>query len=77
MEGESIRMKNENITFKKEGEILEKKTDLMNNIKLKTFEKQWGKKFLKYLFEGWRKQTDLFIDTWSSLENTLNMRVKR
>lgn len=41
----------------------------MTNIRLKSFAKEWGKKMLKFAFKEWRSQTDIFIDTWTHLNN--------
>ena len=41
----------------------------MTNIRLKSFAKECGKKMLKFTFKEWRNQTDIFIDTWTQLNN--------
>ena len=39
----------------------------MTKLKLKSFEKAWGKKILKFSFEGWKKETQIFKVTWHNL----------
>jgi hypothetical protein len=41
----------------------------MTNIRLKSFEKEWAKKILKFTFREWRNQTDIFIGTWTKLNS--------
>ena len=46
-------MKEEVEFFKKEGEIHERKSDWMTNIKIKTFRKEWGRKIIGFAFSRW------------------------
>ena len=41
--------------FKNEGEIYERKSDWMTNIKIKTFRKEWGRKMQGFVFIKWIK----------------------
>jgi hypothetical protein len=49
----------------------------MTNIKLKSFSQAWGKKLLGFTFKYWREQTDIFISTWSALNERFSLRVKK
>ncbi len=74
---ESSRMRGENEANRREGERLEKKTDFMTGIKLKSFGLTWGKKLLGFAFKYWRQQTDLFVSTWGDLDKRFSQRIKR
>lgn len=45
----------------------------MVKLKLKSFNKTWNKKKLRYFFVAWRQQTDIFIDTWTNVDKSLSM----
>jgi hypothetical protein len=49
----------------------------MVNLKLKSFKKTQNKKKLSYLFEAWRQQTDIFIDTWTNINCILSINLLR
>lgn len=46
----------------------------MTNIKLKSFSKSWGKKLIAFVFKYWRKQTNIFIETWSKLDKKYHIK---
>jgi hypothetical protein len=41
----------------------------MTNIRLKSFAKEWGKKVLKFTFREWKKQNEIFTNTWTKINN--------
>jgi hypothetical protein len=47
----------------------------MTNIRLQSFTKEWGKKILKFTFREWRNQTEIFIDTWTHLNNYYKQKI--
>lgn len=47
-------MKAEVEIFNKEGQGLEKHTDFMTNLKIKSFKVSWNKKIIKFCFREWK-----------------------
>ena len=67
-EAEVQQMSQEVEFFKKEGELHERKSDWMTNIKIKTFRQEWGRKMLGFVFLRWRDKTVRFHRAWAKID---------